>query len=179
MSSHPRAFLSILPMKNNPVSTLLFVFALGGIAAAIAVHPPSGAPWQLFLADPAPFTQKLSALNGLYVWPGILACFSICLFQFQFRLASSGANKRTVFAVCVLASGAMLTSLRGVSMIPASGPSYVAGMALGYTVMARLYAMRMRTFFGRVRLPWPVWRGDARAVCEIDQEVQARRQNAG
>lgn len=176
MSNHPRKFL--LPMKKDLTSSLLLILALGGLAAAIALYPPSGAPWALFFADPAPLTQKLSALNGLYVWPGILACVSICLFQLQFRIAASGANKRMVFAVCVLASGAMLMSLRGVSMSPASGPSYVAGMALGYTIMARLYAVRMRTFLGRIRVPWPVWRGDARAVCEIDQAVQARRQNA-
>jgi hypothetical protein len=166
-------------MKNNLGSSFLFLLALGGLAAAIALHPPSGAPWVLFADDPAPLLQKLSALNGLYVWPGILAWFSISLFQFQFRLASSGVNKRTIFAVCVLASGAMLMSLRGVSMSPASAPSYVAGMALGYTMMAKLYAVRVRKIFGPVRLPWPVWRGDARAVCEIDQAVQARRQNAG
>jgi hypothetical protein len=165
-------------MKNNLGSTLLFVLSLGGLVVAIAGNPPSGAPWAMFAADPATLVQKAAALVALYVWPGLLACLAISMFQLQFRLAASGANKRTVFAACVLASGAMLMSLRMVSFSPSAGPSYVAGMALGYTVMARLYAVRMRSLVGRVRIPWPVWRGDARSVCEIDQAMQARRQTA-
>jgi hypothetical protein len=68
----------------------------------------------------------------------------------------------------------MLVSLRTISMNPRSGPSYVAGMALGYTVMARLYAIRMRLFLNRVRVPWPVWRGNLQAVQEIDQAATLR-----
>jgi hypothetical protein len=163
-------------MKKSIGSSLLFAFALSGLALSIFSHPPSGAPWAVFAAEPATFLRKAQFLVTTYLWPGLLACFAISMFQLQFRLAASGANKRMVFAACVLASGTMLLSLRAISFSPAAGPSYVAGMALGYTVMSRLYAVRMRTLFGRVRLPWPIWRGNTRAVCEIDQAVRARAQ---
>jgi hypothetical protein len=161
-------------MKNNLGSSLLFVLALGGLAWSVLEHPPGGAPWAVFTADPATPLRKARFLVGEYGWPGLLACTAISLFQLQFRLAASGANKRSMFAFCVLASSTMLLTLREISYSPTAAPSYVAGMAVGYTVMSQLYAVRMRLLWGKVRLPWPVWRGNARAVCEIDQAVRAR-----
>ena len=165
-------------MKNKLWSSLLLFAAFAGLAWSIASTPPSGAPWAMFAADPATLRQKLSALAGLYLWPGVLACFAISMFQMQFRLVASGASKRTIFGACVFASGAMLMSLRLVGMTPASGPAYVAGMALGYTIMSRLYAVKMRAM-GPVRIPWPVWRGNTAAVREIDQAMRAMRQSQG
>jgi hypothetical protein len=165
-------------MKNNSSSSLFFFASLVGLAWSIAATPPSGAPWAIFAADPATLYQKFSVLGGLYLWPAVVACFGIILVQLQFRLSSSGANRRTVFAACIFASGAMLMGLRTVAMSPPSGPAYVAGMALGYTLMARLYAVRLRKV-GPLQIPWPVWRGNAGAVRDIDQAVQAHRQSSG
>ncbi len=163
-------------MKNNLGSSLLFILALGGLAWSVAEHPPGGAPWTVFTTDPATTIRKAQFLLGEYGWPGLLACVAISLFQLQFRLAASGANKRCVFAFCVLASSTMLMSLKEMSFSPTAAPSYVAGMAAGYTLMSRLYAVRMRTVFGKVWVPWPVWRGNPRTVCEIDRTVRSRIQ---
>jgi len=165
-------------MKNNLGSSFLLMLALGALGYSIAENPPGGARWGMFVEEPVTLFRKFIFLAVTYVWPGVLSCFAVSLFQLQFRLASSGANKRTVFAVCVLASGLMLVSLRTIAFSPTSGPSYVAGMALGYTMMSRLYAIKMRRFFDRVNVPWPIWRGNVRAVQEMDQMVRTRLQKA-
>lgn len=161
-------------MKKNIGSTLLLLVALGGLAWSIYNTPPGGAPWSVFAGEPASVGRKISFLMATYLWPGFMACCAISIFQLQFRLAGSGANKRMVFAGCMLASGCMLLSLRTLALSPAAGPSYVAGMATGYTVMSRLYAVRMRAVWRGVRLPWPVWRGNAGAMREIDDAVRRR-----
>jgi hypothetical protein len=165
-------------MKNNLGSSFLFVLALGGLAWSVLEHPPGGAPWAVFTADPATTIKKAQFLVGEYVRPGLLACVAIALFQLQFRLSASGANKRCVFAFSMLASSTMLLTLKEISFSPTAAPSYVAGMAAGYTMMSRLYAVRMRLVWGKIRVPWPVWRGNPRAVCEIDQAVRSRFQQA-
>ncbi len=162
-------------MKNSLGSSFLLVLALSALGLAIAENPPGGVRWGVFAAEQAPLITKIIFLFGVYVWPGFVSCFAISMFQLQARLAASGANKRTVFSVCVLASATMLSSLRTISMSPTSGIAYVAGMAMGYTVMSQLYAIRMRTFFGRVSVPWPIWRGNARAVQAIDEMARMRR----
>jgi hypothetical protein len=165
-------------MKNNLGSTLLAALAIGALSIAIALNPPGGVRWIEFLLEPVSWLQKADYFAGAYLLPALSSFCAIALFQLQFRLSSSGANKRTVFSVCVLASGAMLMGLRAIASSSNSGPSYVVGMALGYTVMSRLYAIRMRTFLNRVSVPWPIWRGNPLAVREIDQAVRARSQRA-
>jgi hypothetical protein len=165
-------------MKNNLGSSLLLLLVLGAIGVSIAEHPPGGVRWAIFAEEPATFLQKCSALAALYVWPGVLSCFAISMFQLQARISSTGANKRVVFSMCAIASATMLVSLRSMALSSTSGTSYVAGMALGYTMMSRLYAVRMRLLFGRVRVPWPVWRGDARGVQEINSMAAVRMGSA-
>ena len=162
-------------MKNSISSTLLFVLVLGALGASVVQNPPGGARWEFFAEESATRLQKASYLLTAYVVPGMLSCFAIAMFQLQGRIAGTGANKRTIFSLCVLASGAMLTALRSMAYNPTSATSYVAGLALGYTIMSRLYAVRMRLFGGRVRLPWPVWRGNVAAVREIDEMARLRR----
>jgi hypothetical protein len=113
-----------------------------------------------------------------YVLPGLLSCFAIVMFQIQGRIANTGASKRMVFSICVMSSGTILMALRLIAYNPTSGTSYVAGMALGYTMMSRLYAVRMRLFLGRVRLPWPVWRGSTSEVRQIDEMARLQRSSA-
>jgi len=161
-------------MPKNLGSNVLFTLTIAGLGYTIATTPPSGAPWSIFFAEPATLLQKANFLAVAYVWPGLLSFSSIAFFQLQNRLTASGMNKRAVFSVCMLASGAMLMGLRAVAMNPTSGPSYVVGMALAYTAMSRLYAVRIRTFAQRVRLPWPVWRGNHSAVQEIDEMAKLR-----
>lgn len=156
-----------------PASTILLAAALGAFAFAVIENSPSGAPWAMFFADPASLTEKAAFLVRTFGWPAVLSFSAITLLQLQFRLAASGANKRTVFSVCLFACGAMVTSLRALAFLPGSGPSYVLGMALGYTVMSRLYAVRLRAT-GPVRIPWPVWRGDRAAVEELSRMARSR-----
>ncbi len=165
-------------MKNNLSSSFLLFLALSALGIAFATNPPGGVRWGLLIEAPGGWFEKVMFLAGTYLLPAFLSFCAIVLFQLQFRLASSGTNKRIVFSVCVLASGAMLLGLRSISSNPSSGPPYVSGMALGYTVMARLYAIRLRNFFGRVRILWPVWRGNIRAVQEIDQMAKLRTGSA-
>lgn len=153
-------------------STLLFAAALGAFAFAVLGNSPSGAPWAMFFDDPAAWTEKAAFLIRTFCRPAMLSFSAIVLLQLQFRLASSGANKRTVFSVCLFACGAMVTSLRALAFLPGSAPSYVLGMALGYTVMSRLYAVRLR-MLGPVRIPWPVWRGDLPGVQKLERRIRA------
>ncbi len=141
----------------------------------MVANPPGGVRWGFFAEESATLAQKASYLFSAYALPGFLACFAIVMFQMQGRVASTGANKRTVFSLCVLASGAMLTAFRLIAYTPTSASSYVTGMALGYTLMSRLYAVRMRLFFGRMRLPWPVWRGNIAGVRQIDEMARMQR----
>jgi len=162
-------------MKKNLASSLLLVLVLGVFGLAISFTPPGGVRWGVFLEDPASGFKKVVFLLDMLLRPAVLSFTAITLLQLQFRLASSGANKRTVFSVCAIASATMMLGLRSLSLSSSGGPSYVAGMALGYTVMSRLYAIRVRTFYHRVRVPWPVWRGNKRAVQEMDEMVRAAR----
>jgi hypothetical protein len=161
-------------MKKSLASNLFFAAAIGALAFAVLMSPPGGVRWGAFVADQASLLRKLIFLTSTYVWPALLSFSAISMFQLQFRLSSSGASGRVVFSVCVVASGAMLLGLRTISLGASSSPSYVLGMALGYTMMARLYAVRMRRVFNCVRIPWPVWRGDRSAVEEIHRVMQTR-----
>jgi hypothetical protein len=160
-------------MKKSLASNLFFVAAVGMIAYAMMMNPPGGVRGGAFIADQASMLRKFLFLAYTYVWPAVLSFCAISMFQLQFRLSSSGANGRLVFSVCVLASGGMMLGLRMMSMGPSSTPSYVLGMALGYTMMSRLYAVRMKKVWN-VRLPWPIWRSDLAAVQEINRAMQAR-----
>lgn len=161
-------------MKKSLASNLLFAVALAALAYAVMTNPPGGVRWGAFVAEQTSLVRKAAFLANIYVWPALISFCAISLFQLQFRISSSGANRRTVFTVCVAASGAMLVGLRTISMGVSSSPSYIVGMALGYTMMSRLYAVRLRKVFNRVRIPWPIWRGDRQAVEEIHRAMQVR-----
>jgi hypothetical protein len=81
-------------------------------------------------------------------------------------------NGRIIFVMCVAASAAMISGFATMAAHRGSEPLYVAGMALANTTMSRLYAMRLRTFFGRVQIPWPIWRGDREAVEHVNRRMQ-------
>ncbi len=161
-------------MKKSLASNLFFATTISVLAFAVIVNPPGGVRWEAFVADEASLLRKVNFLTSTYVWPAILSFCAISLFQLQSRLSSSGANARTVFSVCVAASGAMLLGLRTISVGASSSPSYVVGMALGYAMMSQLYAVRIRKVFNCVRIPWPIWRNDRCAVEEINRRMQAR-----
>lgn len=161
-------------MKKHLAPNLLFALALGALIHALNQHPPGGARWMIFVEEESPLWAKLRYLCESYLWPAVLSFLAITFFQLQFRLASTGASKRTIFALCVFASGAMLLSLRTIAYLPNAAPSYVVGMSAGYTMMSRLYAVRARELFGKVRIPWPVWRGNLAAVAEMDRMVRER-----
>ena len=161
-------------MKKNLGSNLLFLLSLSALGYSVLASPPSNVPWIVFIDEASPWLAKASYLGRTYLWPALLAFGAITLLQLQFRLASSGATKRAVFSLCVLASGAMLMALRAISFAQNSAPAYVVGMAAGYTMMSRLYAIRLRELRPGVRIPWPTWRGNAAAVAEMDRMLRDR-----
>jgi hypothetical protein len=89
-------------MKTNPGSSLLCALVLCGLGYVIAMNPPGGVRWAMFFEDSATWTAKTDFLLGSYVWPAFLSLLAIVFFQLQFRPAASGANKRMIFAICVM-----------------------------------------------------------------------------
>jgi hypothetical protein len=161
-------------MKNHLASNLLLIVSVAALGYSIFSSPPSNVPWMVFVDEPSPVLAKAAYLGRTYLWPAFLAFVAITLFQLQFRVAAGGATKRTVFGLCVLASGAMLLALRTISFAQNSAPAYVVGMAAGYTMMSRLYGVRVRELKFGLRLPWPTWRGNAVAVAEFDRMIRER-----
>lgn len=162
-------------MKKPRLSSLACTGAACAVLwLSVMTNPPGGVSWHAFAVEDTALALKLRYLAGVYILPALLAFVGIVLFQLQFRISMSGARAAVVFASGVLGATAMLGGFRALAMAPNSLPGYVLGMALGYTVMARLYAIRMRTLWGRVRMPWVVWRGNAAAVSEIDRQMAAR-----
>jgi hypothetical protein len=143
--------------------------ALAVLSKSLMDNAPGGAGWPAFVADESPNFEKLLYLAGIYLWPLFLSFCAIALFQLQFRLSMGGAGAPAVFAVSVLGSSAMLSALRGLSA--ASAPSYILGMALGYTVAGRVYAVYLRAIWKRIRVPCIVWRGNTQAVREINDRI--------
>ena len=162
-------------MKIKSAPMLFLAMMLAALAWAVASNPPGGVSWRAFWEEPAALWIKLEFLGVTYLWPAALAFTAIVAFQLQFRLAGSGAGPPVLFAASMAGSVAMVTCFRGLSAAPHATPSYMVGMATGYTVMARLYAVRMRTLRGRMRVPWPVWRGNLQAVQETDRRVAEMR----
>ncbi len=162
-------------MKKH-LSALAWV-STAGVALWLTLlrNPPGGVPWHVFFTEETAVALKLKYLSGVYVVPALLAFVGIVLFQMQFRISMGGARAAVVFSCGVLGATAMLGGFRVLAMAPNSLPGYVLGVALGYTVMARLYAVRMRTIVGPVRVPWPVWRGDVAAMREIEGRMAQAR----
>jgi len=153
--------------------------ALGALFMTVKATPPAGLAWQVFFDEPASPESKGGFLLSSYLWPAILSFMAIILFQLQFRLSMSGASKRTVFSVCLLASLATLLGLQRLSMTPNSTPGYALGMALGYMAMSRLYGVRMRPVWRDISIPWIIWRGNKEAVRQLDLlAVQTREARA-
>lgn len=166
-------------MKHTIFSNFLLVAAVAVWMSVVIGMPPGNLSWRVFVDEPAPLVEKAVFLARTYLWPAVLSFCAIILFQLQFRLSTSGASKRTVFPICLLASLATLLGLQRLSLAPNSAPAYAAGMALAYMAMSRLYAIRMRIVWAGLSIPWIVWRGNPEAVRQIDrlaaQVRQARR----
>jgi hypothetical protein len=160
-------------MKNNIGSYALASLGVASLAAAIYLNPPGGVRWGAFVEDPSHWTEKLIFLAKLYLWPAAMSFVAIVLYQLQFRMMGGGGHIGGTFGIAVLATGAMLATLRAVALQQSAIPFYVLGVALGYTMMSRVYAIRMKRT-GRVSVPWPVWRGDAQGVAEVQRQMQER-----
>ncbi len=175
-SSSPRFFPKFYSfMKNHFGSYALAALAVVVLAIAIHANPPGGVRWGAFFEDPSHWTAKGWFLARTYLWPATMSFVAIVLYQLQFRVMGGGGHSGSTFGIAVLATGAMLTTLRAVAFQQSAVPFYVLGVALGYTVMGRVYAIRMRMVSGRVRVPWPVWRGDAQGVAEVQRQMRAAK----
>jgi hypothetical protein len=161
-------------MKNHYGSYTLAALALGALAIAVHANPPGGVRWGAFFEDPSHWTAKATFLARIYLWPAAMSFGAIVLYQLQFRVMGGGGHTAATFGLAVLATGAMLSTLRALAFQQSGTPFYVLGVALGYTVMSRVYAIRMRFVLGQVRMPWPVWRGDAQGVAEVQRQMRAK-----
>jgi hypothetical protein len=161
-------------MNKNYGSCTLAALAFGALAIAIHANPPGGVHWGAFFEDPAHWTAKALFLAHLYLVPALMSFGAIVLYQLQFRVMGVGSHSAATFGIAVLASGAMLMVLRALAFQPSSAPFYVLGVASGYTVMSRVYAIRMRLIANRIRIPWPVWRGDVQRVAEVQRQMRER-----
>lgn len=161
-------------MKLKDCLPVLFVLVI--LAVLIAFFPPGKFSWPRFFADQAPLKQKVSFLLRVYAAPACLSFCAVVLFQLQMRLSLGGASASVIFPLAILGATSMLGAFR--IMVGGIGgvPGYAVGMATGYTMMSRLYAVRPsgRTLFGKpmVRV---VWRGDPEAAREM-QMLASRRQ---
>jgi hypothetical protein len=141
----------------------------------IAYFPPGRFSWHRFFAE-VPIREKLPFLLKVYAAPACLSFCAVVLFQLQMRLSMGGAPVNVIFPLSVLGATSMLGAFR--VMVGGIGgvPGYAVGMAAGYTMMSRLYAVKPsgRTLFGKPMLRI-VWRGDPEAAREIPI-TPARRQ---
>lgn len=165
-------------MKLPYFSTFLFLFSIVLLAWTVAVNPPANISWTTLYSSTIPLTDKAQYLGSFYAPPLFFAFIGMTLLQGQFRLAMSGAKTITIFSICMLASLCMIAGIRTAAGGPASFPGYAVGMALSYTMMSRVYAVTTKPLFGAISVPWIIWRGDAKAVAELNQQIAERRQSA-
>jgi hypothetical protein len=163
-------------MKIHIPSLIWLGAAMAALSASVLENPPGNLPWAVFVAEESPLDAKLWYLLKVYAWPACLSFCGVTLLKLQFRLSASAKPAAMVFGMSVLASLAMLEGFRSIAALPNAAPSYVIGMALSYTTLARLYAIKSKLLWGCIRAPWIVWRGNRAGVAEIDRQVaEARR----
>jgi hypothetical protein len=149
-------------MKNNRLASLL---ALAMVAAMIAYFPPGPFSWRTFINDQSSVWMKLVFLGKVYLMPAALSFAAVVGFRLQMGISMTGASSGAVFPVALLASVAMMSALRSMSGGVGGVPGYAVGMAVGYTLMSKIYGLRKtdQTVFGRPVLKI-VWRKDLEAA---------------
>jgi|SRR5579862_4301170 len=155
--------------------------ALAALAWIVAHYPPFQITWQRFLfKDPTPAVLKIAFLFKVYGLPCCMALGAVVLFQLQGKLGALGAGASSVFPLALLASGCMMTAFRSMASGVGGVPGYALGMALGYTLMARVHSFQPtgRVVFGRPMLRI-VWRGELAAQRAAAARLQAREEAGG
>ncbi len=167
-------------MQAKHVPGTGYALGAGMLLLLVAFYPPGPFTWSRFLEDQAPVHQKLGHLAEFYLLPAVLSFGSIVLLQIQMRMSMLGARGGALFAVCVLGSVAMVTAWRTLVHGLASVPGYSCGLALAYTLMSRVYALRPshRMFLGQ-RWPVVVWRSDTEQIREIQKRMAAQATHTG
>ena len=142
-------------MKNNHLATFL---ALAMVAALIAYFPPGPFSWRTFIDDKSALLPKLVFLAKAYLVPALLSFVAVVGFRLQMGMSMTGAGAGAVFPIALIASGAMMAALRSMSGGVGGVPGYAVGMAVGYTLMSRIYGVRKteQTVFGKpvLRIVW-------------------------
>ena len=152
-------------MQKNRIP---FVLALAMVAALIAFFPPGPFSWRTFLYDPSTLAVKSFYLFKVYVVPALLSFFAVVCFRLQMGISMRGASWSSIFPFALVASGAMMVALRAMSGGVGGVPGYALGMAAGYTLTGRIYAIRKsgRTVFGRPMLEI-VWNSGASSQANV------------
>ncbi len=164
-------------MRFHYLSILLFLSSISLLAWAVAANPPGGVSWTLLYASSIPFIEKVQFVVSLYAPPLFFAFIGMTLLQVQFRLSMGGATTLTIFSICMLASLSMIVGIRTAAGGPASFPGYALGMALSYTMLSRVYAVKLRSWYGGIKIPWVIWRGNAAAMAELNRQLEERRKS--
>ena len=164
-------------MKMKLVPCILTLGSLGILALLLMGAPPAGLSWRVFWEESSPKSAKALYLARTYLLPTGLSFAGISLLQLQFRLSASGMRKAIVFPICLVASLTTISGFRYL-MVPDSAPAYALGMALGYMMTARVYAVSMRPAWRGISIPWIIWRGNKKAVSELNIKMRAMAEAA-
>jgi hypothetical protein len=110
----------------------------------------------------------------LYLFPPLAGFVVVSLYMLHMRMMQ-GTLSRGSHPIGVFLTGSIstMTSLFGWRFMFRTWqliPLYALGVGLAYAVMSRVYAVRLRRI-GWLRLPRVIWRGNAAAVAQMQQEV--------
>lgn len=170
-------------MNIRPAATLLLTGSLTTLGYLVYANPPGGLPWATIATLPVSLLEKIQFLSEIYLLPALLSFVAISLLQLQFRMAAGGGPSASIFSICLLASLCLVAALRVAASNPASMPSYALGMALSYTTMSRIYAVKMKPVLSWlpfvIRVPWIIWRGNAEAVAELNRRMAGANLKGG
>ena len=158
-------------MRPRHIWSIIALLLLGTL---VYFFPPGGLTWKQFFATNPRITNRMRALFLVqsYLVPAVLSFLGIVMYQVMMRVSMRGAMASVVFPFSLIGASCMMCAYRFMSRGVGGVPGYALGLALGYTLVARIYAFRpsQRTFFGK-RLPVIVWRGDAAGIRVVQQQL--------
>jgi hypothetical protein len=116
----------------------------------------------------------LRQLFWLYLFPALAGFIVVSLYMLHMRVMQGtlarGSRPIGVFLTESISTMANLFGWRFMFRTWQLIPLYALGVGLAYAVMSRVYAVRLRRI-GCLLLPRVIWRGNAAAIAQMQQEV--------
>jgi hypothetical protein len=113
-------------------------------------------------------------LFWLYLFPALAGFIVVSLYMLHMRVMQGtlarGSRPIGVFLTGSISTMANLFGWRFMFRTWQLIPLYALGVGLAYAVMSRVYAVRLRRI-GCLLLPRVIWRGNAAAIAQMQQEV--------